>query len=64
MEKKEQKTRGFLSTCVPEREYVLQLDFQKKRGLAIAKFPLTFYRVLAAGSREESNLVPTAWTYF
>lgn len=58
MKKKSTHTRGFLSTCVPEREYV-QLDFQKKRGPAIAKFPLTFYRVLAADSREESNLVPT-----
>lgn len=50
-----------MSTCVPERDYVLQLDFQKKRGLAIAKFPLIFYRDLAVGSREEFDLVPTAW---
>ena len=50
-----------MSTCVPEREYVLQLDFQEKRGPAIAKFPLTVYKALALGSGEESDLVPTAW---
>ena len=36
-------------------------NFQKKRGPAIAKFPLTFYRDLAVGSREEFDLLPIAW---
>lgn len=58
---KKQKTRGFLSTCVPGREYLLQLALQKKRRQPIAKFPLTFYRARAVGSREESDLVPTVW---
>ena len=61
LKKKKTINKRLLVNLCTRKRICAAANFQKKRGPAIAKFPLTFYRDLAVGSREEFDLLPIAW---